>query len=375
MISVKQFSLKDQKIWDQYVENHSKGTLYHLSGWKNVIEKTYGHKTYYLIAFRYLKDKARDFNKIECDRVCEKSIVGILPLVHMKHFLFGNKLVSIPFFDMGGILAQDKDVENALLLEAITLGKKLKADNIELRHTQPLLCIESKRLKDLANKSAIQTKSHKVRMLLEVADSSEAMWKSFKSKHRNKIKIPVKKGFEVKIGDISLISDFYNVFCVNMRDLGSPVHSKGLFINVLQEFSEKAKIVMIYKGKCPVSCGIFIGFNKTLENPWSSFLREYSRERPNYLLYWAMLEYASDNGYHFFDFGRSSPDEGTFKFKIQWGAQPEPLYWYYISLNNKPISKVSIEKSKFNNVISFWRKLPVPITKIIGPQVRKHISL
>jgi len=40
----------DMHAWDTYVYNHPHATLYHLSGWKNAIEKTYGHKTYYLIA-------------------------------------------------------------------------------------------------------------------------------------------------------------------------------------------------------------------------------------------------------------------------------------------------------------------------------------
>jgi len=49
-ISVKTIQSTDTRVWDNYVSNHPDATLYHLSGWKNVIEKTYGHKTYYLMA-------------------------------------------------------------------------------------------------------------------------------------------------------------------------------------------------------------------------------------------------------------------------------------------------------------------------------------
>ena len=118
-----------------------------------------------------------------------------------------------------------------------------------------------------------------------------------------------------------------------------------------------------------------MGFKDTLENPWASALKEYSRLSPNMLLYWSMLEYACDNGFSYFDFGRSSPDEGTYKFKEQWGSKPTPLHWYYISLNNQPIDEETSEKAKFEKAIRYWQKLPVPVTEIVGPMIRKHIGL
>jgi len=145
--------------------------------------------------------------------------------------------------------------------------------------------------------------------------------------------------------------------------------------NVLTEFSEKAKIVMVYKDKQPLAASLIIGFKDTLENPWASALREYSRLSPNMLLYWTMLEYACDNDYSYFDFGRSSPDEGTYKFKKQWGAEPITLHWHYISIKGKSADTETSEKSKFEKAINLWQKLPVSVTKIIGPMIRKHIEL
>ena len=219
------------------------------------------------------------------------------------------------------------------------------------------------------------TKSHKTRMLLNLPESSEELMKSFKSKLRSQIKKPVKEGLKSKIGGLELIDDFHEVFLVNMRDLGSPVHSKKLIQNVIEEFSEKAKIVIVYKEAQPIACSLFVAFEDTLENPWASALRKYSRLSPNMLLYWTMLEYACDNGFKYFDFGRSSPDEGTYKFKKQWGAKPFPLHWQYISLDGKSIEKEISEKSKFDKAIGYWKKLPVVITRLVGPSIRKHIGL
>ena len=103
-IQIKTIQSADAPSWDEYVHNHPRATLYHLSGWKNVINNTYAHKTYYLMAIK----SNRKIKRMTTD------IVGILPLVHLKRFLFGNSLISIPFFDLGGILADDKETEKAL---------------------------------------------------------------------------------------------------------------------------------------------------------------------------------------------------------------------------------------------------------------------
>jgi len=267
---------------------------------------------------------------------------------------------------MGGILADDSVTEQTLLDEAIKIGRRLKVNDIELRHRKP--SIQHSTLK-------IKNYSSKVRMLLELPESSEVLMKSFKSKLRSQIKKPVKEGLTSKVGGVELLEDFYGIFAINMRDLGSPVHSKKLMKSVLEEFPDQAGIVIVYKEELPVASSMIVGFGNTLENPWASSLREYSRLAPNMLLYWTMLEYACSNGYKFFDFGRSSPDEGTYKFKKQWGAEPEPLNWQYIFLKGEPEESQSTDKSKFKKAISYWRKLPVFVTKIVGPRVRKHIGL
>jgi len=212
-------------------------------------------------------------------------------------------------------------------------------------------------------------------MLLELPESSDTLMKSFKAKLRSQIKKPLKEGLSSKVGGLELLDDFYEVFLVNMRDLGSPVHSKKLMKNVLEEFPNKARIVIVYKENLPLACSLVIGFKDTLENPWASALREHSRLSPNMLLYWTMLEYACDKGYAYFDFGRSSPGEGTYKFKQQWGAKPNPLNWHYISLKGKSVDTETSEASKFDKAVQYWTKLPLSVTKIIGPMLRKHIGL
>lgn len=379
--------------FDKYCNRFGEAaSLYHLSVWGQIINRTYCHQTYYLIAI----EDGLQHRIVELSNWDEQTedntgngetnsrrIAGILPLIHLKSFAFGNQLISMPFFDAGGVLADDVDVEKALLSEAVQLAHRLKAESIELRQTLPLLSmLESgpENRDSTANSwlgaldCNVQKRLHKARMILELPGSSEALMGSFKSKLRSQIRKPEKEGLAAKVGGLELLDDFYEVFSINMRDLGSPVHSKRFIKGVLEGFPEESRICLVYKEQQPLACSIILGFNGTIYNPWASSLRKYSKLSPNMLLYWTMLGYACEKGYKYFDFGRSSIEESTYKFKEQWGAQPRPLYWYYIFSNKSPF-KIDTEKSRFDLAIRIWQKLPVHLTRILGPPIRKSIGL
>jgi FemAB-related protein (PEP-CTERM system-associated) len=397
-IKIKIIKSNDIPSWDGYVREHQQASLYHLSEWKNIIEKTYHHKTYYLMALQKAQNPITPIN-IYSDNFSENdslsgeippepldgnsanfigsanTVVGILPLVHLKHLIFGDSLISIPFFDFCGTLSDNKNAEITLLNKAVKLAEEMDIKRIEFRNIQSSHWYSDFVSKNPNSLMRFYTKSNKVRMILELPDSSESLMKSFKSKLRSQIKKPLKQGLKTKIGGFELLADFYEVFSIHMKELGSPIHSKKLMRYVLKGFSEKARIVIVYEGDKPVACSLVIGFKDTLENPWASALRKYSRFAPNMLLYWTMLEYACDNNFKYFDFGRSSIDEGTYKFKKQWGAKPEPLYWHYISMDGKPIAVPISEQSSFELAAQVWKKLPVAVTRVIGPMIRKYIGL
>jgi FemAB-related protein (PEP-CTERM system-associated) len=358
-VSIELCSKKDKNSWNDFVLKNKNSNLYHFFEWKQIIEKTYGHKTYYL--------KAVDNNG---------KIRGILPLAYLKSLIFGKKLISLPYFDIGGILADNIETEKKLLEFSIELFKKLKADCLEIREKK-----ESEYLKEaIFNKYKFEkkeyfiknTSSDKARMVLNLPQKSTYLFNSYKSKFKNDIKKPFRENLKFKIGGKELLDDFYSIFSVNMRDLGSPVHSKSLFENILELFNEKARIGIVYQEKKALACIFTIGHKKTLSNPWASSLKEYRHLNTNIFQYWKMLEYACLNGYELFDFGRSAPLDNTFKFKKKWGAKPEKLFWYNFSMEN---SSLESEKSKFGGMVKYWQKIPVSVTQIAGPQIRKNIGL
>ncbi len=177
------------------------------------------------------------------------------------------------------------------------------------------------------------------------------------------------------IGGGELIDPFFKIFSINMRDLGSPVHSRRLFQEICGQFPESVKIGVVNHENTPVAAGLIFRFRDTVEIPWASSLKKFNKFSPNMLLYWSFIEYGCDQGFKYFDFGRSTPDEGTYRFKEQWGAFPVPLYWYTLTLNGHDIGNNRSDKSRYERLIQYWKRLPLPISNIIGPLIRKHISL
>jgi FemAB-related protein (PEP-CTERM system-associated) len=343
-MNIRLFRKEDSERWNKYVMSSSDSVCYHLVGWKNVIEKSFGHKTYYLLS----EDKGIGIN-------------GILPLVQMKSILFGNFMISLPYLNYGGVCADNYEVHKQLLKESVQIAKSEKVAHIELRHTHHI-------------DNGLKEKTAKVSMRLDLPQLSEDLWNSFRSKLKSQIKRPTKEGMSSRIGGNEELDNFYRVFSINMRDLGTPVYSKHFFRNILKEFPEETWICTVYtKEGIHVASGFLVGFNGCLEIIWASSLRSYNRFSPNMLLYWSVLKFACEKGYKVFDFGRSTPGEGTYRFKQQWGAKSVQLYWHYWMKNSDPLPELNPKNLKYQTAIKLWQRLPVSLTRLIGPMIVKDI--
>lgn len=244
------------------------------------------------------------------------------------------------------------------MAEAAEIVHKLNGSHIEFRDSQP--------------RPNLPCKTDKVSMLRPLPQNTEQLWQDIGTKIRAQIKKAQSYELQAKTGREELIDDFYTVFARNMRDLGTPVYSKQLFLNMLTQHPT-AHITALYQGNKPVAAGFTLGWRNTLEIPWASTLREANSLNANMLLYWEILQFAIHSGYRIFDFGRSSQDASTYKFKKQWGAKPQQLYWHYWLADGTQMPQVNPNNPKYRLMIKIWRKLPLWLTKLIGPNIVKYL--
>jgi FemAB-related protein (PEP-CTERM system-associated) len=287
--------------------------------------------------------------------------VGVLPLALVKSLLFGRFLVSLPYVSSGGLVAAESAAAKLLIDRAVQLADELKVRHLELRHETP---VEHPALNN--------TLSSKVIMRLDLPDSVEQMRNALRSKVRNKVRKGEKQDFTLHWGHHDLLGDFYSVFCRNMRDLGTPVFGRKLFDSILTRFSEDAELCVVRSGRHPIAGALLVHYSWATEVPSASSLKTHGSTNVNDLMYWHLLRRAVERGQGAFDFGRSTKDSSTFVFKKKWGAQPCPVAWQYY-IRNGNVGDMRIESGRYNRLIATWQKLPVWMTRVIGPPIIRGI--
>lgn len=331
-----------QREWDGFVTAHPDATANHLWGWRHVYERAFGHPTEYLAARR------------------AGEIVGVLPLVVFENRAFGRFAISLPFVNYGGVVASDTAAAARLLDAAGRLADQRALKHIELRHREPCF-------------SQLPRKRHKAAMLLPLASDADEMWQRLDRKVRNQIRKAEKSGITVAVGGSQQLPDFYTVFARTMRDLGTPVYPRRFFEEVFAQFPERSLAVVISHGGRPIAAAVTFAHRDALEVPSAASLREFRPLCPGNLLYWTIIREAIARGFTTLDFGRSTPGEGTFLFKQQWGAEAQPLCWEYCLRPGHTLSDRSPDNPKFRAAIAAWKRLPLGIASTLGPRIVRFL--
>jgi FemAB-related protein (PEP-CTERM system-associated) len=311
--------------------------------WLNVLGAGLGHEVYAVEA------------------VAGGCTVGFLPLAFVSSVLFGRFLVSLPYLNTNGVVAQSADVQAELITRAATLADELNVRYLELRHEAPI-----------AHPALNAALTSKVHMRLPLPPTGARLWKDFDPKVRNQIRKGERGGFTVEWGGAELIDGFHSVLSENMRDLGSPVYGQKLFRTVLSTFPGDAEICLVRHGARPVATALLLHGWGTTEVPTASSLRLYNPSNANMLMYHHLLRRAIERGQRVFDFGRSTTEGGTFRFKKQWGAVPHPATWQYAVLQGE-VGDMRPDNPRYRRVIRLWQRLPLGLTRRLGPMLVRGI--
>lgn len=332
-------SAEDEAAWTGYIERHPQATGYHAWPWRRVFKNAFGHDAVYLAV--------RDGQQVK----------GVLPLVYVRSAIFGRSLTSMAFLNYGGILADTPEVAQRLVDAARNEAARLDCPHVELRHIE-------QQFPDLP------CRQHKVTMVLTLGPG---LWERLDRKVRNQVRKAQKSGLSVSAGGRELVPEFYRVFARNMRDLGTPVYARALFEQVLEQFPGRAAIHVVRLAGRPVAAGLTFRTGARIEVPWASSIREFNSLCPNHMLYWDIIDAAAQAGCTLMDFGRSTPNEGTFKFKEQWGASPVPLHWEYVVRAGQTLPAIAAGNPKFRLMVEAWKRLPLPVATMLGPAIVRGI--
>lgn len=315
------------------------------------------HPAWLLILQRGLSHEPVCLEAVEDGRT-----TGLLPLAYLSSLLFGRFLVGLPYVNYGGVRAGDGNAAWALIDRVVQLADERNVRYLELRHDR--VAVDHPKL--------VLRKAGKVHMHLTLPGTGEALWTQLSAKVRNQVRKGQRGNLNTFWGRGELLPEFYAVFSRNMRDLGTPAFGEPLFRGILDQFAERAELCVVRSGGQAVAAALLLHGWGVTEVPSASALREFRDTNANMLLYWHLLERAVQRGQAVFDFGRSSPDSNTYRFKKQWGAAPVPAQWQYY-LRRGTMDDMRPENPRYQRFIRIWQRLPLGVTRLLGPWIVRGI--
>jgi FemAB-related protein (PEP-CTERM system-associated) len=343
--SVNVTRLPAQAIESWPVAADAPSDLAHAPQWADVIRRVYGHRPLYLGAEDTTGRRA------------------LLPAFIVRRPFVGDVVTSMPFLDGGGPTAASADLIEPLITRLLEEAAEAGARVVELRSPRRLGLTSP-------------PEEHKVNLVLTLASDADVVWRALDRGARSEVRKAERSGLSVVSGGVEYVDAFYSVFASRMRELGSPVHAKSFFTTMVEAFRDRARVMIVRKGETTIGGLVALATGDVVTVPWASCLTEYRSLCPNMLLYWETIRGACRDGFGRFDFGRSTRGSGTYRFKRQWGAEEEPLFWYTIPvavLRRTMRARARTFEAGKGTFIHLWRSLPLGVTRHLGPRVRKYL--
>lgn len=335
----------DAAAWDAYVASSTTATFYHQYRWRQALHQAYGIATIYLAA----QDEAGAWR-------------GILPLALFSPLGGGRTLLSLPFANYGGIVADSPVATNALLDAARELLGEQHAQYLELKHVSRL------------DHPALVDKLHYHSLELPLMADPEALWeKSLNTKARNQVRKARKEGVTAATGR-QLLPQFIAVYRRHLRDLGTPTHGMRWFQALEHILGDEMDVVVASADGQPVAGAWLFYFKDIAILHAAASLSAYNKRCPNNLVYWTAIELACRRGCRVIDFARSRIGSGTYHFKSQWGATPRQTYYQYILNTAKSVPDMDPHNPAYSRATRIWSRLPLPVANAFGPWLRKRIT-
>jgi FemAB-related protein (PEP-CTERM system-associated) len=340
-LQIRPLQQQDAARWDAFVQKCPEATFFHRAGWKNVIERAFGHRTHFLYA-----ESAGE-------------IQGVLPLAEIKSRLFGHSLSSLPFCVYGGIAATSEAARRMLDEAAQQLAARLQVGHLEYRNLMPQHA-------DWASKPLYVT------FRKEIDPEEEKNMLAIPRKQRAMVRKGIKAGLQSEIDPD--IERFFHAYSSSVHRLGTPVFSKKYFAILKEVFADDCELMVITNQGRTVCAVMSFYFRDEVLPYYGGGTDEARAVAGNDFMYWELMRRACVRGYRVFDYGRSKLGTGSYDFKKNWGFEPTPLHYEYQLHKSKAVPDTNPLNPKYQLFIKMWQRMPLALANRIGPHIVKNLG-
>ena len=334
----------DYLRWDTFVQTCPAATFFHKAGWQTIIERVYGHKTW----FYYVQQDGR--------------IVGILPLAQIKSRLFGHSLGSLPFCVLGGVVATVDGARTLLDAAADKIARELNVGHLEYRNLLPAH----------AGDPAWHQKELYVTFRKEISTDDEENLNAIPRKQRAMVRKGIKLGLSAEIDQT--VERFFTCYATSVHRLGTPVFPKSYFKVIKEVFGDDCEIRIIVRDKQLIAAVMSFYWRDEVLPYYGGGMPAARECAGNDFMYWNLMQAAALRGVRIFDFGRSKLGTGAFDFKKNWGFAPTPLAYEYKLYASTELPDNNPLNPKYQLFIKMWKKLPIGLANFLGPYIVRSLG-
>jgi lipid II:glycine glycyltransferase (peptidoglycan interpeptide bridge formation enzyme) len=337
--------------WDQFVDSHEKGTIFHTSAWARVLKETYGCILQYYI----LENEAGQLK-------------AAIPLCSVRSWLTGRRLVCLPFSDYCSPLS-DNEADITLLLNSV------KEDMM----TGAAGYLEIRGWHNGINPSELELviRNYHLDYFLDLEPDVNTLENRFHHSIRRCIKQGQKRGVSVRITSTEADLDyFYKLNVTTRKKLGVLPQPRAFFKALYRHvISQNLGFIVVAESEGKIIAGVlFLTYKNTIYYKFNASDERHLQKRPNHLIIWEAIRYACANGYKLFDFGRCSPEEeGLRTYKRHWGAREVSLpYYYYPEV--KGLATITENSLRYRIMKILSHMVPTFVFRITGSLLYKHMA-
>ncbi len=336
--------------WDRMVTKHSGAQFFHSAAWARVLARTYGHKSFYLVATR------------------EDKVLALLPLVEVRSRLSGVRGVSLPFSDFctpllfGDGEFGDEGYET-VIAAAIELGRARRWKHLELRGSAGSAI------------SAPGPASYYTHAL-DLRHSEKELFEGCANSVRRALRKAEKSFLAIEIeSSRGALQEFYRLHCQTRRRHGLPPQPWTFFEHIHAEILQAGNgcVILARQQGRAIGGAVFFRLGKQVLYKFGASNTQAGRVRANNLVIWEGIRFWAHGGAEFLHFGRTDVEhEGLRRFKLSWGAIEQPLQYLRFDFRTGRWMVVESGSRRFSNRI--FRHLPLPLNRVAGAMIYPHLD-
>jgi Acetyltransferase (GNAT) domain len=290
--------------WADFVERHSRASIFHTRGWLEALHRTYGYEP---VVYTTCAPASALTNGIVFCRI--------------RSWLTGGRMVSLPFADhcepLVGCLGESREILSSV-------QRTLDNERFKYIELRPLSA-------NLLTETSMQKSDSFCFHALDLQPPLVELFRRFqKDSIQRKIRRAEREDLLYEEGRSEiLLKKFYHLFVLTRRRHKVPPQPIDWFQNLVTCLGDRLKIRVASKAGRPIASMLTLRHGEAMVYKYGGSDASVHNWGATPFLFWKAIQDAKAGGVQKFDFGRSDGDNrGLIIFKDRWGSERTELtYW------------------------------------------------